>query len=45
MLSAAARRWPDGGDWSLQPKHDGFRLLVELDDPRGPRAWSRHGTT
>jgi ATP-dependent DNA ligase len=26
------------------PKWDGFRLLIEVDDDRRVRAWSRHGT-
>jgi ATP-dependent DNA ligase len=29
----------------LQPKWDGFRLLIELDDDHRVRAWSRHGTS
>lgn len=44
MLSTAARRWPDGGRWVLQPKWDGFRLLVDVDAKRRVRGWSRHGT-
>ena len=44
MLSVSARRWPDGGRWVLQPKWDGFRLLVEINRDRRRRAWSRHGT-
>lgn len=43
MLSAPARRWPTGDDWILQPKFDGFRLLVDVG-PNGVRAWSRHAT-
>lgn len=43
MLSSSGRRWPDGGEWVLQPKWDGFRLLVEVG-PGGVRAWSRHAT-
>lgn len=45
MLSSSARRWPDGGDWVLQPKWDGFRLLVDVDVDGRVRAWSRHGTS
>jgi bifunctional non-homologous end joining protein LigD len=45
MLSCSAPRWPEGGDWVLQPKWDGFRLLIELDDDHRVRAWSRHGTS
>jgi ATP-dependent DNA ligase len=44
MLSVSARRWPAGGRWVLQPKWDGFRLLVEIDREGRTRAWSRHGT-
>ena len=43
MLSTAIRSWPAGGEWVLEPKFDGFRVLVEIGD-RGARAWSRHGT-
>jgi ATP-dependent DNA ligase len=45
MLSCSARRWPEGGEWVLQPKWDGFRLLIGVDDNRRVRAWSRHGTS
>ena len=45
MLSCSAHRWPEGGEWVLQPKWDGFRLLIEVDDDRRVRAWSRHGTS
>src|SRR5947209_17146563 len=44
MLSASARCWPSGGEWVMQPKWDGFRLLIEIDRDRGMRAWSRQGT-
>jgi bifunctional non-homologous end joining protein LigD len=44
MLSTAIRIWPDGGDWVLEPKFDGFRLLIEVGIDGGARAWSRHGT-
>jgi len=44
MLSTWARRWPDGGRWVLQPKWDGFRLLLHVGDGGKVRAWSRHGT-
>lgn len=30
MLSFSARRWPEGGEWVLQPKWDGFRLDSRL---------------
>lgn len=45
MLSCSAHRWPEGGEWVLQPKWDGFRLLIEVGDDRRVRAWSRHGTS
>jgi bifunctional non-homologous end joining protein LigD len=45
MLSCSARRWPAGGEWVLEPKWDGFRLLIEVGDDRRVRAWSRHGTS
>ncbi len=45
MLSTAARSWPAGGDWVLQPKWDGFRCLIESGPDRGVRGWSRHGTS
>ena len=45
MLSAAARGWPAGRDWVLQPKWDGFRVLVEVDANGRVRGWSRHGTS
>ena len=44
MLSTWARRWPDGGRWVLQPKWDGFRLLLHVGNGGEVRAWSRHGT-
>jgi ATP-dependent DNA ligase len=44
MLSVSARRWPDGGRWVLQPKWDGFRLLIDIGRGGGVRGWSRHGT-
>ena len=45
MLSTRSARWPTGGDWVLQVKWDGFRLLVEVPRPGAVRAWSRHGTS
>jgi len=44
MLSTAIRSWPEGGDWMLEPKFDGFRVLIEVASDRRVRAWSRHGT-
>jgi ATP-dependent DNA ligase len=43
MLSVSARRWPEGGRWVLQPKWDGFRLLIEARAGGEVRGWSRHG--
>jgi ATP-dependent DNA ligase len=45
MLSCSALRWPEGGEWVLQPKWDGFRVLIEVGDDCRARAWSRHGTS
>ena len=45
MLSASSGSWPRGGDWVLQPKWDGFRLLIEVAQRSRPQAWSRHGTS
>jgi bifunctional non-homologous end joining protein LigD len=44
MLSVSARRWPAGGHWVLQPKWDGFRLLLHVGAGGEVRGWSRHGT-
>ena len=44
MLGVSARRWPSGGRWVLQPKWDGFRLLIHIGAGGEVRAWSRHGT-
>ena len=44
MLSTAIRSWPEGGEWVLEPKFDGFRVLVEIGTDGRVRAWSRHGT-
>ncbi len=44
MLSTPAPSWPAGEDWVLEPKYDGYRLLIETTTTR-PRAWSRHGTS
>ncbi|MDT7784338.1 MAG: bifunctional non-ous end joining protein LigD [Pseudonocardiales bacterium] len=45
MLSATAREWPQGDDWVMQAKWDGFRMLVTVDRDRRICAWSRHGTS
>src|SRR6185437_4319111 len=44
MLSTPARRWPNAGHWVLQPKWDGFRLIVDIDTEGRAHGWSRHGT-
>lgn len=44
MLSSPAKQWPAVEGWVLQPKWDGFRLLVDIDANGEVRAWSRHGT-
>ena len=45
MLSTSSNRWPAGDGWVLQPKWDGFRVLIEVAENRGVRAWSRHGVS
>jgi bifunctional non-homologous end joining protein LigD len=45
MLSSPAAGWPAGEGWVMQPKWDGFRLLVSVDRAARVRAWSRHGTS
>jgi ATP-dependent DNA ligase len=44
MLSVSARSWPEGGRWALQPKWDGFRVLIQVGSGGEVRGWSRHGT-
>jgi ATP-dependent DNA ligase len=43
MLSTRAATWPAQGDWAMEPKWDGFRLLVSIDQHGRVRAWSRRG--
>ena len=43
MLSTRAATWPAQGDWMMEPKWDGFRLLVAIDQHGRMRAWSRRG--
>lgn len=43
MLLTSARAWPDGGDWVLEPKWDGYRFVADIRDGRA-RCWTRHGT-
>jgi ATP-dependent DNA ligase len=45
MLSTRAATWPAHGDWMMEPKWDGFRLLVAIDKRGRMRAWSRRGAT
>ena len=45
MLSTRAAAWPAQGDWMMEPKWDGFRLLVAIDHHGRVRAWSRRGTS
>ena len=44
MLAANARQWPGGTGWVMQPKWDGFRLLVAVDEHREICGYSRHAT-
>jgi bifunctional non-homologous end joining protein LigD len=43
MLLTRADQWPAGGDWALEPKWDGYRLIAGIEGGRG-RCWTRHGT-
>jgi ATP-dependent DNA ligase len=45
MLASAITEWPEGGGWVLEPKYDGYRLLVETRPGGRVCAWSRHGTS
>ena len=45
MLSTSGREWPAGDGWILEPKWDGYRLLVDVELAGRVRAWSRHGTS
>jgi len=45
MLSTRAATWPAQGDWRMEPKWDGFRLLVAIDSGGRIRAWSRRGAS
>jgi bifunctional non-homologous end joining protein LigD len=45
MLASPASEWPHGGGWVLEPKYDGYRLLVETRADGRVCAWSRHGTS
>jgi ATP dependent DNA ligase domain len=45
MLASSIAGWPAGGDWVLEAKYDGWRLLVETTPAGGVCAWSRHATS
>jgi bifunctional non-homologous end joining protein LigD len=45
MLSTRAATWPAQGDWMMEPKWDGFRLLVAIGERARIRAWSRRGAS
>ena len=45
MLSTRATVWPAAGEWMMEPKWDGFRLLVAIDHRGRMRAWSRRGAS
>jgi ATP-dependent DNA ligase len=45
MLASTTSDWPQGGGWVLEPKYDGYRLLVETRADGRVCAWSRHGTS
>ena len=42
MLATPARALPDGDDWVLEPKWDGWRALAHVT-PAGARIFTRHG--
>jgi len=45
MLSTRASAWPAERGWMMEPKWDGFRLLVAIDRNGRMRAWSRRGAS
>jgi len=45
MLSTRAATWPASGDWVMEPKWDGFRLLAAIDKRGRVPAWSRRGAS
>jgi ATP-dependent DNA ligase len=45
MLASSITEWPEGGGWALEPKYDGYRLLVQTRPGGRVCAWSRHGTS
>jgi bifunctional non-homologous end joining protein LigD len=44
MLSSPTSSWPEG-EWIMQPKWDGYRLLIDVDVSGRIRAWSRNGAS
>jgi ATP-dependent DNA ligase len=45
MLSTRVTPWPANSDWVMEPKWDGFRLLIAIDAKGRVRAWSRRGAS
>lgn len=45
MLCSQAGAWPGRDGWVMEPKWDGFRLLVAVDGEGRIRAWSRRGAS
>jgi bifunctional non-homologous end joining protein LigD len=45
MLASSISEWPEGGGWVLEPKYDGYRLMVQTRSGGRVCAWSRHGTS
>ena len=43
MLASWSTRVPQGPEWAFEPKWDGFRALVSIDDDLGVRVISRQG--
>lgn len=43
MLASAAAEVPASDDWVVEPKWDGFRTLVEVDERLAVKVTSRHG--
>jgi bifunctional non-homologous end joining protein LigD len=44
MLASSISDWPESGGWVLEPKYDGYRLLVQARPGGRVSAWSRQGT-
>jgi bifunctional non-homologous end joining protein LigD len=45
MLASSISEWPGGSGWVLEPKYDGYRLMLETKATGRVLAWSRHGTS